>query len=198
MKRIFIVLSIAGMFVTCSAPDTGTGKATSGTSLAKPQSASIARVDADSIGRSVGLKRDLLKYNGFYTAVEMEGGTLDPGSLPDAVVDGKEGKPGKVEIQYLTKHRHGFILVFNMHYDTKQQVVMATLNQQYEMIDFVKYPNGNGNVDAGEDTLTFLSYDQNQVTVELMHSNVTEEPVFEIDGIYKEELTITDALKIEK
>ena len=142
-------------------------------------------------------KKDLEKYNGYYSSVERTDGKISVSSLPKALFKNKK-LPESVTIEYLSKIQNGYIFNFTVDFGEYITLVVSTLNLRYELIDFKMYPNGRNLKNRSEDTITVLTYNDNTISVQLMHPNEINESDFSENGIRQEELKIDDKTMIIK
>ncbi|MCF8297905.1 MAG: hypothetical protein K9J13_10205 [Saprospiraceae bacterium] len=147
---------------------------------------------------SFSLKSDLEKYNGFYTSVEMSGGTISKENLPDEIANYRNGKIKSISIEYLAEIENGFVLTFSIDFNPYRILIISTLNKDYSLIDYIIYTDGTGTDNVKNDTIALTSFSENSITVEIMHPNKYEEPTYSVDGIRKDELFITENLKLIK
>jgi hypothetical protein len=140
------------------------------------------------------LQSDLEKFNGFYSSIEMDGGTLSKNNIPIEILKFKNQKIESISLDYLNKVKDGYLITFKVQYIDAGTLVIATLNSEYCITDFQIYPQyirGQGN---NQDTISRAWYNSNSVTIEIMNLNTEQEPNFKADGLWKEKLTITEDL----
>jgi hypothetical protein len=126
----------------------------------------------------------------------MTGGEISQKSLPDDILNFKRQVIQSIPVEYLGKVNGGYLLTFGIHYKNAKSLVVSTLDSKYTLMDYRIFTNGLGSKEVKSDTIAIPVYNDNGITVEIMHPNEFEEPDFRVDGIRKEELVIGHDLKI--
>ncbi len=134
------------------------------------------------------LRKDLEKYNGFYSIIEYKGGTLNLANLPAEMKDFHD-----VELLYLGDNSFGYTLTFTLNKENFSKKVISTLDSNYNLVDFKIFPNGNENLDLSNDTITYLRYNHDKVIVEMLRPS-EDEPSYALHGIKQEKFSISKNL----
>lgn len=160
-----------------------------------PSQQSEIKENKDDKGK-YSLKDDLHRYNGFYTSVESAGGQISRDNLPSDILGFRSLPIESVTLEYLKKSKNGYLLTFCVNYKGAKTLVVSTLDSQYFLVDYRVFTNGLDSTDVIQDTIAVPSYHDKGVTVEIIHPNRLEEPEFKVDGIRKEELVVSDDLRL--
>ncbi|KAA9345894.1 hypothetical protein [Adhaeribacter soli] len=108
--------------------------------------------------KKTGLQADLEKYDGFYSSNESTDGKITPENLPKELINYKKANIKSFNIEYLDRLNSGFILTYNIDYSGYNALVVSTLDQNYNLVDYRTYPNGQGFKDFKKDTISLLTY----------------------------------------
>lgn len=147
--------------------------------------------------RALGnLFEDLKDYEGFYSNIEYENGFINVNNLSSEIAEKDGLLSDSAEIRYLKEKGNGYLFVFDVKYSSHDKLIISTLDNDYNVVDFKKYQVINTDPIRESDTIASLWYSEADVTIEFMHPNFEEEPSFEINGIYKEVIEISDDLEI--
>jgi len=146
----------------------------------------------------IDLKEDLVKYNGFYTAIESTNGKIPIDKIPQRIKTIKDKPITNIPIQYFQEISNGYILTYKVQFEEYNVLVISTLNKDYIMQDYRTYTDGTGAEIVKNDTIAMITFGNAYVNIEIMHPNKFEEPLFSVDGIRKERLLITGDLLLKK
>lgn len=144
------------------------------------------------------LKECLEKYNGYYSEIENQGGTLTQESLPLEFTQYKNAKIESIELTHLGKIQNGYHLLFNIDFSGEKVLFVCTLNEEYLLVDYRKFPNGSSKLTFEKDTIALPVFSDNQIEIQLMHPNLNEVPSYKQNGIKKVHLKIDKDLRIEE
>lgn len=167
------------------------------TSCSQQTNDPIQKIDEETKIEIRSLRNDLEKFKGYYTNVESQDGKITPANLTPELINLRNEKITDISINSLQKIINGYNLVFNIDFSGYNVLLVSTLDANYSIIDYKIYPNGTGNSDPEKDTISVITYDKNEIIIQLMHPNLEEEPDFNLNGIKQVALTIGNDLRFK-
>jgi len=146
------------------------------------------------------LRMDLEKYEGSYTIIEDNLGTVAVENLPSEITRLRTEQIETIQLEYLEKREEGYICLYTLKYENRGELIVSTLDSSFHTVDFRNYTNGTGTKENLLDTITVALFDINDIVLEQMHPNDDEAPEFSTNGIFREILVIEKNLtfKIKK
>ncbi len=146
----------------------------------------------------INYEKEFSRFKGFFSEVEYEPIEIDKNKIPGSLKKVRNQNISKITLRYLTKLENGYLVNFGLFYETQKFLLTGTLNNNYDLIDHRIFPDGTIGKFIKSDTISFPVFDDEKITIELMHPNEFEEPEFEVDGIQKHILKINKDLIFEE
>jgi hypothetical protein len=140
---------------------------------------------------NIDFKKELEKYNGFYTAIESTDGNIPIDKIPERIKDLKKSQVTGASIQYLQEIDNGYVFTYRVQFERYRILVISILDKNYITKDYRTYTDGTGAEKVENDTIAIPYFGNDYIKVEIMHPNKFNEPLFSVDGINRENLLIT-------
>jgi hypothetical protein len=146
----------------------------------------------------IDFSNDLKQFDGFFSHVESDEFEINKEKIPASIRNLRGENISKVNLLYLNKVGNCYVINLGLNFETLKFQMIGTLDEHYILQDFRYFPDGYINKFSKSDTICLPTYNIKTITVELMHPNENEEPDFEVDGIEKHVLVISEDMSLSE